>query len=162
MHRNEEALDIDDLVDAFPNDDELVDSDIGGLYNSTPEPEEESEEIPKNALSEVTETVPQNPIRDLAAGASEEATRDAELLNAMLQQASNNGFTWKLLPAGNQLAKGLWIPGVELRQDYYMVEWEIRNGKPYERRSYPDDTRTPWIPVPKGEYPDQGQQQSKN
>lgn len=93
MHRNGEVLDIDDLVDTFPNDDELVDSDTGGLYDSTPEPEEESEEVPKNALSEVTETVPQNPIGDLAAGASGEATRDAELLDAMLQQASNNGLT---------------------------------------------------------------------
>lgn len=41
MHRNEEVLEIDDLVDAFPHEEELVDSDIGDLYDSTPEPEGE-------------------------------------------------------------------------------------------------------------------------
>jgi len=163
MHRNEEVLDIDDFVDAFPDDEELVDSDTGDLYDSTPEPDSGA----ASATSEVAKDAPENQEQRLAAkveprGKDPVSTQEDRLLDAMLQQASNNGLTWKLPPAGNQPAKGLWIPGVELRQDYYMVEWEIREGKPYERRSYPDDTRTPWIPVPEGEYPDQGQQQSKN
>lgn len=38
--RNEEVLEIDDLIDDLPYDDELVNSDTGELYDSTPESSE--------------------------------------------------------------------------------------------------------------------------
>lgn len=38
--RNEEVLEIDDLIDNLPYDDELVNSDTGELYDSTPESSE--------------------------------------------------------------------------------------------------------------------------
>lgn len=136
--RNEEVVEIDDFINDFPRDEELVNSDTGEIYDSTPEPEE-----------------------NLETKEREEPLQKEELLDTMLSQASNRGLTWKLPAESGNPAKGIWIPGIDIK-DCYMVEWEIRDNKPYERRSHQDGTRTKWIQVPEGEYPAQDSQQSKN
>ncbi|KAK7718161.1 hypothetical protein SLS57_006035 [Botryosphaeria dothidea] len=56
IYRNEEALEIDDFIDAFSDDEELVDSNTGDLYDSTPEPNSGA----ASATSEVAKDAPED------------------------------------------------------------------------------------------------------
>ncbi|KAK7704037.1 hypothetical protein SLS57_010691 [Botryosphaeria dothidea] len=53
---DDNSLEIDDFVDAFPDDEELVDSDTGDLYDSTPEPDSGA----ASATSEVAKDAPED------------------------------------------------------------------------------------------------------
>ncbi|KAF4311420.1 putative retrotransposon gag protein [Botryosphaeria dothidea] len=50
MTRNEEVIETDDIIDSFPLDDELVNSETGELYESTSETQSDNAPIPSDKL----------------------------------------------------------------------------------------------------------------
>ena len=44
LTRNEEVLDLDDIIESFPHDDEIVNSENGEFYDSTEAEEDSSDE----------------------------------------------------------------------------------------------------------------------
>ncbi|EOD43859.1 putative retrotransposon gag protein [Neofusicoccum parvum UCRNP2] len=103
LNRNEEVLNVDDIIESFPLDNELVNSDNGELYDSTEAEEDSSDK------------------KDLA------GMREAPLAGAidrLLQKVEEHGIIAKIPSCQSESEQGIWIP--DNQPGLALVTWQAQ------------------------------------
>ncbi|GME32995.1 putative retrotransposon gag protein, partial [Neofusicoccum parvum] len=104
LTRNEEVLDLDDIIESFPHDDEIVNSENGEFYDSTEAEEDSSDE---KDLAEVEES----PL----AGA----------INRLLEKVEEHGIMAKIPLHHGESEQGIWIP--DNQPGLALVTWQTKS-----------------------------------
>lgn len=115
LTRNEEVLDLDDIIESFPHDDEIVNSKDGKFYDSTEAEEDSSDE---KDLVEVEESS--------LAGA----------IDRLLEKVEEHGIIAKIPLHHGESEQGIWIP--DNQPGLALVTWQVQKDQIWETRVYED------------------------
>ncbi|GME28334.1 putative retrotransposon gag protein [Neofusicoccum parvum] len=106
LTRNEEVLDLDNIIESFPHDDEIVNSENDEFYDSTEAEEDSSDE------------------KDLVEA---EESPLAGAINRLLEKVEEHGIITKIPLHHGESEQGIWIPNNQ--PGLALVTWQMQEGQ---------------------------------